>query len=121
MAFGISQFGQLGMGMPAPAPAPFTVDDLEAQRRRLQDLGMDEGWLGDVNKWRMDRREGVDQMRDALRSRLLGQNDGAEGSVRNKAVDLAKSAARDAVKQSASSAATGATAGAGMGALGAAL
>ncbi len=93
---------RLGMQMPPATIDPVEVDDLERQRKALKSLGLDEGWLGDVNKWRTEKMGARDAARDDLRERLLG------GGGSSKPNSLAASAVSGGISGAAAGGASGA-------------
>ncbi len=102
--------GQLGISMPDSTVEPVDMEDLERQRRALEQLGLDKVWLGDVNAWRSEKVAMRDSARDDLRNRVLGSGSGGpSAAVASKAGgglgDVANQAAKSALKNSAMSAA----------------
>ena len=112
MALRLDPYGQLGSEIPQGTVDPVSVEDLERQRRTLERLGIDKGWLGDVNAFRTNGVQMRNATRDDLRERLLGSGPG---------VPAVKGASGGGLGGSASSAAKGAAKDAAMSAMGASL
>ncbi len=107
MPLRLDPYGQLGSEIPRGTVDPVSVEDLQRQRRTLERLGFEKGWLGDVNAFRTKGVQMRDATRDDLRERLLGGGSGAPAANAASGGGLggaASSAAKGAAKEAAMSA-----------------
>lgn len=51
---------------------PVTMEDVEARRKMLQDLGLQDSALGDLNRFQSDIIGQRDELKDEMKSQLRG-------------------------------------------------